>query len=837
MKLRAVFWVLRVLCLSIFFITASEASAVWYPIIDDSFVRSNTSTGGAGTTTGAGNNWTDTFGGVWNIDNNTLQGFSNTSSDFTSKFLLRPTSENVLDQRVVATIPTGQNFGQFLGVALRHQPGTNNYYLAHMSGTGVFIYRVVGGTATLLSNNNGLSLSNENSYSIDFSAIGTNSTALQLVLTNLTTSTVVTTINATDSSASLQTTGRMGLTNWYNSGTTTKQVSRVQTYSGSPVYNLAITGANSLSGDIGIPMNITDLQITGDYPTTTPVKLLVSNGTLAMSTTTGLTFTGGQTGSTLYFSGTIANINNALATLSYTRIGGGSDTLEVSLVPQGEVFFADTGHLYEYISNTLTWSSAKTAAEGLTKYGATGYLTTIGSLAENDFVAERLSNAGWMGASDSISEGIWRWVTGPENGTQFWSGASGGNTVNGQYANWGTGEPNDAGGEDCAQFLAGGSGKWNDLPCTVTTLPGYVVEYGAPDNLPTVVAKNISISTSDNTAPVITNVSEENVGTFSTGQIINIFVDINEVVSVEDAMPTIALLMGDDTVYAEYYSTVTPGDGTSTLLFGYEVQAEDTDSNGITVISPILLNGATIRDASGNNTILTFTNNHIDGLLVNPDTTDPILTVISSPSGNVYIENTTTYFTTDESCTPLSESPLSNTGDVEMLISTPLPDTTITANISGIRVGGTYSVSFLCQDHAGNSSNLVTVGPFTVIPGPTLSRSTIPLAVLQKLSDEMRSRTNLNTETPPSDSFVFNIDMKKGSKIPDVKHLQILLQSKGFFPKTVETNGYFGPTTYKAVIKFQETYTDEILKPINAKKGTGVVGMYTRVKLNQFLNQ
>ena len=43
-------------------------------------------------------------------------------------------------------------------------------------------------------------------------------------------------------------------------------------------------------------------------------------------------------------------------------------------------------------------------------------------------------------------------VTGPESGTQFWSGLSGGSTVGGNYANWGTGEPNDSGGEDCAQF-------------------------------------------------------------------------------------------------------------------------------------------------------------------------------------------------------------------------------------------------------------------------------------------------------------------------------------------------------------------------------------------------
>jgi hypothetical protein len=152
--------------------------------------------------------------------------------------------------------------------------------------------------------------------------------------------------------------------------------------------------------------------------------------------------------------------------------------------------------LYEYVSSTLTWTAARDAAALLTKYGATGYLTTITSAEENAFVAARLLNAGWMGASDSVVEGVWRWVTGPEAGIQFWSGVSNGSTVGGNYANWGTGEPNDHGaGEDCAQFLAGGTGKWNDLPCTGTTLPGYVVEYGAPGDMPTVGSLDIVITT------------------------------------------------------------------------------------------------------------------------------------------------------------------------------------------------------------------------------------------------------------------------------------------------------------------------------------------------------
>lgn len=76
--------------------------------------------------------------------------------------------------------------------------------------------------------------------------------------------------------------------------------------------------------------------------------------------------------------------------------------------------------------------------------------------------------------------------------------------------------------------------------------------------------------------------------------------------------PQIAVDVGGVTRYAVYSA----GTGTSALTFTLSPQAGDVDLDGVTVSSPIQLNGGTITDLAGNNATLTFTPPNTSGIKI-----------------------------------------------------------------------------------------------------------------------------------------------------------------------------------------------------------------------------
>ena len=83
-------------------------------------------------------------------------------------------------------------------------------------------------------------------------------------------------------------------------------------------------------------------------------------------------------------------------------------------------FFAATGHFYEVLQTRGSWTLDKAAAAARTKLGMTGYLATVTSAAENDFIFSKMGffptcwiGIGAPGLDTRVSSNL-KWTAGPE---------------------------------------------------------------------------------------------------------------------------------------------------------------------------------------------------------------------------------------------------------------------------------------------------------------------------------------------------------------------------------------------------------------------------------------
>jgi hypothetical protein len=212
--------------------------------------------------------------------------------------------------------------------------------------------------------------------------------------------------------------------------------------------------------------------------------------TFNLTTTTGLSpasgFTLSGNKSKLVFTGTMANINNALATLKInTGATAGSVQVSVSATinPTGFYYNPINGHFYKPVTTGTTYTGARAASLLTTFKGQTGYLVTITSADENSFIFVNVPQANiWFAATDEVTDGRWVIDAGPEKGTvmKTSNGQTAGNIV-GVYNNWAGGEPNGANhSEDYAVTNWNGQSTWNDLSNNWTN--PYIIEYGTWTN-------------------------------------------------------------------------------------------------------------------------------------------------------------------------------------------------------------------------------------------------------------------------------------------------------------------------------------------------------------------
>ena len=261
---------------------------------------------------------------------------------------------------------------------------------------------------------------------------------------------------------------------------------------GGPSINLVDTN-DSLSGS----------AISGYSSGTTLRLAVISNMGTVTWTNNGsganLVSNSGNTAQGLWLEGTQDQLNAAMAEITVNKPCAGSYKIYAQVSDSGYLQDPTTGHLYSFnnVNDTIDQALADAAATPLVSGGTNtfGYVATVTSPIENIIVSQFFGQ-GWLGASDSATEGDWKWIDGPEAGTSFYSGRGdqGGVAVNNMFNDWNSGEPNDwGGGEDNAEILS--NGTWNDIGNN--THP-YTVEWGGMpgDDLSpvTVVSDNVDIS-------------------------------------------------------------------------------------------------------------------------------------------------------------------------------------------------------------------------------------------------------------------------------------------------------------------------------------------------------
>ncbi len=141
----------------------------------------------------------------------------------------------------------------------------------------------------------------------------------------------------------------------------------------------------------------------------------------------------------------------------------------------------------------------------------------------------------------------------------------------------------------------------------------------------------------DGVSPAVTGVASNlAAGTYTTGQVIDIRVTFSENVNVAVATPRILIANGAAGVYANYVS----GTGSTELLFNYTVLAGDTHADlDYNATNALEFNGATIKDAIGNNADLTLpalaaAGSLSDNEAIVIDTTAATVNFVSSTTAN-----------------------------------------------------------------------------------------------------------------------------------------------------------------------------------------------------------
>lgn len=260
----------------------------------------------------------------------------------------------------------------------------------------------------------------------------------------------------------------------------------------------------------------------------------------------------------------------------------------------------------------------------------------------------------------------------------------------------------------------------------------------------------------DSIVPTISSVTPPADATYVETDNLDFVVNISENVDVTGT-PRIQIDIGGTTKYADYLS----GTGTNALTFRYTVEANLTDTNGITISSPLDLNSGTIQNAGLENLILTYTPPVMTNVLV--DSADPTVAITNPTEGSyINVANDSGTFTISGTCSEASQTVTIevDAGAATSPVGFLCNGTNFTGTIDTTGFSeGAHTIQAFIQDAAANqgTSTVINVTKDTLVP--TVSSVNVPIPNNYIVGNNLDFTVNMDEATNVTGTPRLSIDI------------------------------------------------------------------------------